>query len=414
MSGWSTEASALVVCVQQNHQGQTREEIGYGGRIRVPPEETHKLQWVWLPEDGWGSLDLRDGRQAARVIMQEGYDLKDAAACAVRIRKGNFWHRHILEYARRMGITRPGALVNQGHMRRAQMPFAGDWDRHPAYLQATFMRKRVSGLQWQKAGREQPKGRNLCHEELAHHLRKRLTLTETEREELGVREILADDYVQIEDHFYTPVGGGEDAADWVQWLEIRGHTMAAASARILMAEANGEDGQEMEGRGERTRVWESKVAAILEELEWGAEWHRETFNGNVITWNLGPHGARQMEAQIRETLQQGAPVVMLQELRFQKGQDRSTLRWLKALDPEYDVRMERGPVPVTDSPGLARKWLSGQSWAVVTFLHKKAFQASKTQHREWGSELQKQGLRHIARGRVQWLDTVTTTGKPSS
>ena len=187
--------------------------------------------------------------------------------------------------------------------------------------------------------------------------------------------------------------------------------MAAASARILMAEANSEDGQEMEGRGERTRVWESKVAAILEELEWGAEWHRETFNGNVITWNLGPHGARQMEAQIRETLQQGAPVVMLQELRFQKGQDRSTLRWLKALDPEYDVRMEIGPVPVTDSPGIARKWLSGQSWAVVTFLHKKAFQASKTQHREWGSELQKQGLRHIARGRVQWLDTVTMTGK---
>ena len=409
MGGWSREARTLVVRFQRNPQDLDWERTERSVQVSMPSEEVHKLQW--LPEDGWGNSANRDGRQTGRAILQERYDLEDAAKSAAQKTKGNFWHRHMIEYARRRHITRPGALVNQGLTKMAPMPFASDWDQHPAYLLATFMRKRVAGLRWQKAGKTRPSGRNLCHEGLMNHLRRRLTLTVVEWEELGVREILEHDYVQIEDQFYTPEAGDEEAADWTQWLEVTGHTLAAADARALLAETNGADGQEVEGKAERTRIWELRVAAILEELEWGAGWRREAFDGNVITWNLGPYSAKQMEHQIRDTLRQGAPVVMLQELRFRKGDDRRTLERLKELDPEYDVRMERGPVPVVEARWRSRKWHSRQSWAVVTFLHKKAFQASKTQRREWGSSLQRQGLRHIARGRVQWLDTVTTAGK---
>ena len=50
-----------------------------------------------------------------------------------------------------------------------------------------------------------------------NHLRRRLTLTVVEWEELGVREILEHDYVQIEDQFYTPEAGDETQNTTCVW-----------------------------------------------------------------------------------------------------------------------------------------------------------------------------------------------------
>ena len=47
-----------------------------------------------------------------------------------------------------------------------------------------------------------------------------------------------------------------------------------------------------------------------------AGWERSVAVRNVISWNLGPCGLEQAKGEMRETLAMGAPVVMLQELRF--------------------------------------------------------------------------------------------------
>jgi endonuclease/exonuclease/phosphatase family metal-dependent hydrolase len=145
-------------------------------------------------------------------------------------------------------------------------------------------------------------------------------------------------------------------------------------------------------------------------VEAACNWERRRVDGNVITWNIGGEDVLFLLPHIQKTLAKGAAVVMLQELRFHRKKRGRVKAALEALDSNYAVHLARGKLKSKEHDIGAGK-LKDRDWAVVTFLHREAFNSGKTVEREWAQGMQQQGAERQFRGRVLWLDAVTASGK---
>ena len=327
----------------------------------------------------------------------------------------DFWRRHKYAHAAQMAWVEPGAWVRQGTFKQSQ-GWASDWEGHAAFEVATFHRQQVTGLKWKEVDAQQKlTGRDMMNPELAEAIDKQGVLTSEERWRLEARVIFAGDFVKYESRTYEPDEEQGQEEVWTQRLKGKGFTMVACEAEnILQAlenDASPEDTWWLTDNGQDRKMLDCRKAACVEMLMGSGGWRRKQCTGNVISWNLGPCGLEQAKAKLKETLKLGAAAVMVQELRFPRVAKHRIRKELRKLDLNYAVHIETGPVQVGNGSKKADAWNAGQHSAVATFLHREAFNVTKTRRRAWYQGAQREGLQHMVQGRAQWLDTVTTDGK---
>ena len=169
--------------------------------------------------------------------------------------------------------------------------------------------------------------------------------------------------------------------------------------------------------GRVARTWHEHKGIEVEQwliwLEMACMLTRQQEDTTVVTWNVGPLGYDASRAQIFSTLQQQFPIVMLQEVNFAPGHKRRIKREIRDSHEEYicimsdtwpgaELDKDAGSCP----PQLHDK---RKRHAVVTCLHRNVFKS--VQQREWMEGADSKEFKHMARGRVLWIDAVTWTGK---
>ena len=180
--------------------------------------------------------------------------------------------------------------------------------------------------------------------------------------------------------------------------------MLACEAENILLAAAGSDGlrdeqddwQPMGWAGETRGQLRLRQAAWMEMLISSAGWERSVDVGNVISWNMGPCGLEQAKAEIRETLALGAPVVMVQELQFPHAAQERVRKELASLNLDYAVYLETGTARVGEKRVSRNSWAVDHGKAVATFLHREAFNVTKTRRRAWCQQAQRElSLIHI-------------------
>ena len=76
---------------------------------------------------------------------------------------------------------------------------------------------------------------------------------------------------------------------------------------------------------------DQKLTEWLEAVEWEYRWSHDVIHGNVISWNVGPGDIGNTLQIIKDTLHEGAAVVMVQEIRISKPAGRHIRRQLQEL-----------------------------------------------------------------------------------
>jgi hypothetical protein len=107
-----------------------------------------------------------------------------------------------------------------------------------------------------------------------------------------------------------------------------------------------------------------------------------------------------------------APLLMFQEVRLPPGSHR-TVKWcLSQMCPDYDIWMEegreaKGPLKERREHGFD----CGLGMAVVTMIHRRVFDTSKTRKIEWLQGSQQRTLGHMERGRILMMGLVSHSGE---
>ncbi len=100
---------------------------------------------------------------------------------------------------------------------------------------------------------------------------------------------------------------------------------------------------------------------------------------SVVTWNIGSAHCLITREWIRKVVETSVPLLMFQEVRLPPGSHR-TVKWcLSQMCPDYDVWMEEGHE--TKDPLRDRRdhdFDCGLGLTVITMIHRRVFDASKT------------------------------------
>ena len=104
---------------------------------------------------------------------------------------------------------------------------------------------------------------------------------------------------------------------------------------------------------------------------------------SVVTWNIGPTHWLFSREWIRRVAETSAPLLMFQEVRLPPGSHRTVKWYLSQMCPDYDMWMEegreaKGPLRDRRDHGFD----CGLGLAVITMVHRRVFDASKTKRIE--------------------------------
>ena len=91
-----------------------------------------------------------------------------------------------------------------------------------------------------------------------------------------------------------------------------------------------------------------------------------------------------------------APIILLQEVRLPSGSHHTVKLYLSQICPDYDVWMEEGyesKVPLKDRCDHGVD--CGLGLVVITLLHRRVFDSSKTSKIEWIQGSQQRNLGHV-------------------
>jgi hypothetical protein len=193
---------------------------------------------------------------------------------------------------------------------------------------------------------------------------------------------------------------------FLQELRENGHVGLANAGVELFVEA------QRKSRGAGTKETESSEAGWMQWLEGECRYERQQERGNIASWNVGPEGYERSKEQIIHTLKKGHAIVMLQELSFPPGAKRRVKQELEKACPEYHFFLESSSDRASPESGVSAEyrkrhpgWHNGKNLAVATCLHKGVFKSARRV--EWDTGAPKRRLKHMARGRVLWVEAVT-------
>ena len=138
-----------------------------------------------------------------------------------------------------------------------------------------------------------------------------------------------------------------------------------------------------------------------------------SLTGNVISrsLNLGPLHLSAALPYIAQTMQKGAAVVLLQEVRTRKGKTAKVRRELRQMFPMNECYIVAGShVNVGNDENdrtLVEEYAPNKAQiTVVTFLHQQVFRTNSLA-RTWYKPRDMSELEHMAQGRVLWLEAKT-------
>jgi hypothetical protein len=193
---------------------------------------------------------------------------------------------------------------------------------------------------------------------------------------------------------------------FLQELRENGHVGLANAGVALFLEGQGKK------RGAETKEAEGNKAGWMQWLEGECRYERKQVGGNIASWNVGPEGYERSKEQIIHTLKKGHAIVMLQEMSFPPGAKRRVKRELEKACPEYLVFLESSVDRTSPESGVSAEysechpgWHNGKNLAVATCLHRGVFKSARRV--EWDTGAPKKKLKHMARGRVLWVEAVT-------
>ena len=112
-------------------------------------------------------------------------------------------------------------------------------------------------------------------------------------------------------------------------------------------------------------------------LDWEVRFVRPSWEANVTTWNLGPLGCEYSRTQLRQLLQEGQAVVMVQEMQFPLGARQRVKTEIRHQHLEYHCFLEavKDPAPsdgeCEDIEGYKSPWCIRGHFAAITFLYRR-------------------------------------------
>ena len=410
-----------------------KEALQLNGR----PLQLQLVQWQDRPEGGSEEWTGTDGEKTEMTLALDVGKAKGGAFSERAVQRGqaeqraesrrlleaagtgdrmSFWQRQIWAYCVARGF---GARnwVGQGPW---VLTRARDWEKLAAVYRCAQGQVMVSGCRWITGTAAQGSMQSTigANQEVLAALRQGRMLSNHERQSLQATWVAAGD--RIEDGSQVWQAESElGESGLVDVLKEMGHSLLASEYDAGPGEI-----EETEELGERDPTKTQDRLRVgcgqLDRTNWyrdwwraveaACNWERRRVDGNVITWNIGGEDVLFLLPHIQKTLAKGAAVVMLQELRFHRKKRGRVKAALEALDSNYAVHLARGKLKSKEHDIGAGK-LKDRDWAVVTFLHREAFNSGKTVEREWAQGMQQQGAERQFRGRVLWLDAVTASGK---
>jgi hypothetical protein len=196
---------------------------------------------------------------------------------------------------------------------------------------------------------------------------------------------------------------------YLQSLKRRGHVgLANVGMTILAYGSISIREQDLCQQQDLVKLW-------MAWLDWEVRFVRPSWEANVTTWNLGPLGYEYSRTQLRQLLQEGQAVVMVQEMRFPLGVRQRVKNELRHLYPEYHCFLETGNDQAPsdeeggDMVGYKSQWCKRENFAVATFLHRGVFKTAL--RKEWHVDRDTRVLRHMTRGRVLRVDAELHDGR---